>query len=329
MLGNGLDSLKVEASGFRGSTFATSTKKTYRSQATCYTKFCLNFGLVPVPASQETLVTYCAFLARTLSSSSIPGYLNVVRIMHLEAGFKNPLQDNWELSSVQRGISRLLGKPPKQKSPITVAILLDLFRTVEVHAADTAFWAACLVAFFGFLRKSTLLPSNDMFLLGKFISRGDIADLTLSSFNLVIRQSKTIQFGQRVLTLPYVSATDVRLCPVRAVLRHFGVSKLGSSRPLFNYVVSGVEIQFTHAFFVKRLKAGLLQTGNRASDISCHSFRRGGATLGFSIGMSAIDIKLRGDWRSNAYERYLVVSPDQNVKSVRALTVGASRLAAL
>jgi hypothetical protein len=58
-------------------------------------------------------------------------------------------------------------------------------------------------------------------------------------------------------------------------------------------------------------------------------FSEGGATLGFSIGMSAIDIKLRGDWRSNAYERYLVVSPDQNVQSVRALTVGASRLAAL
>ena len=140
MLGSGLDSLKQEAGRFRSMTFAASTKKTYRSQAVCFTKYCLNFGLVPVPATQETLVTYCAYLARTLSSSSIPAYLNVVRLMHIEAGFPNPLHDNWELSSMQRGISRLLGRPPKQKSPITVKILLDLLSTIENHSADYSFW---------------------------------------------------------------------------------------------------------------------------------------------------------------------------------------------
>jgi hypothetical protein len=82
-----------------------------------------------------------------------------------------------------------------------------------------------------------------------------------------------------------------------------------------------------HAYFVSHLRAGLVKTGHRASDISCHSFRRGGATLGFSIGMSAIDIKLRGDWRSNAYVRYLVVSPRETMNSVSALTHGASQLA--
>ena len=132
-----------------------------------------------------------------------------------------------------------------------------------------------------------------------------------------------------MLTLPYVTCEETRLCPVRALLKHMGTSKLSPAKPLFNYVTSGVEVGFTHAFFVKRLKAGLLSTGHRASEISCHSFRRGGATLGFSIGMSAIDIKLRGDWRSNAYERYLVVSPAENIQSIHALTVAAARIAAV
>ena len=329
LLGNELISLKDEASRFRSSTFAATTKKTYRSQALCYTRFCLNFGLVPVPAVQETLITYCAFLARTLSASSIPAYLNVVRLMHIESGYPNPLLNNWELTSVQRGITRQLGKPPKQKSPITVPILLDLYNTVENTPADAAFWAACLIAFFGFLRKSTLLPSSDLLLLKKYIARSDVINLTLSSFKILIKQSKTIQFGQRVLTLPYVSCADPRLCPVRALLRHVGLSKLSSDKPLFNFVVLGVEKSFTHAFFIKRLKSGLICTGNKASEFSCHSFRRGGATLGFSLGLSAIDIKLRGDWRSNAYERYLVVSPDDSSKSIHTLTEGASRLACL
>jgi hypothetical protein len=138
---------------------------------------------------------------------------------------------------------------------------------------------------------------------GKFIDRSDVTDMTLSSFTLVIRQSKTIQFGQRQLTLPYVASHDVRPCPIRATLRHFGCSKLPGSDPLFDFVQSGVHMPFSHAFFIKRLKSGLQQTGNKSSSISCHSFLWGGATLAFSVDMSAIDIKLHGDWKSNAFEK--------------------------
>jgi hypothetical protein len=102
----------------------------------------LNFGIRPVQAAQETLVTYCSYLARTLSANSIPAYLNVIRLLHIEAGFSNPLQNNWEVSSIQKGISRLTGKPPVQKSPVTVKILLDLYSTLDGSSADIAFGAA-------------------------------------------------------------------------------------------------------------------------------------------------------------------------------------------
>jgi integrase len=326
-VGPELTSLRREAYAFRNAAYAATTKKTYKSQSSCYVKFCLSYGLIPVPASQETLISYCAFLARTLSANSVPGYLNVIRLMHLEAGFKNPLLDNWELSSIQKGISRLLGKPPVQKSPITVKILLDIFQTVSNHPSDVAFWAACLIAFYGFLRKSTLLPSSELMSAGKFIARGDVVDLTLSSFSLLIKKIKTIQFGQRLLTLHYVSSSDIRQCPVRAVMKHLAVSKLSSTAPLFDFLQDGSQVSFSHALFIKRLKSGLLRSGNKASNISCHSFRRGGATLAFSVGMSAIDIKLRGDWKSNAFERYVTVAPESSLASVRTLTSGASVIA--
>jgi integrase len=327
VLGEEFQSLRAEAYAYRNAAYATSTKRCYKSQMNCYFKFCFSHGVTPVPASQDTLVSYCAFLARSLSANSIPGYLNVVRVLHLDAGFANPLSNNWELSSVQKGISRLLGKPPVQKSPVTVVILLELYKTLTDCAADNAFWAACLVAFFGFLRKSTLLPTTDMLVSGRFISRGDIVNITLSSFSMIVKQSKTNQFGQRILSLPYIASTDARICPVRAVLKHLGSSSLPATTPLFNFVQSGLQVAFTHAFFVKRLKSGLLQTGNDASSISCHSFRRGGATLAFAVGMSAIDIKLRGDWKSNAFERYVVVSPESASHSISVLTRGAEQIA--
>jgi hypothetical protein len=326
MLGDDLAKLRSEANAFRGAAFATSTKRTYRSQANCYFKFCSSYGLVPLPVSQETLVIYSAFLARSLSASSIPAYLNVVRLLHLEAGFMNPLTDNWEVKSIQKGISRLLGKPPKQKSPVTIEVLLDLYKTVLDTPADIAFWIVCLISFYGFLRKSTVLPSADLLSVGKYIARADLINLTLGSFSIVIKQSKTIQFGQRQLVLPFVSSPDCRLCPVKAMLRHLGTSKIGLSRPLFNYVQSGVEMPFTHLVFVNRLKSGLRATGHQASDISCHSFRRGGASLAFALGLSAIDIKLRGDWRSNAFEKYLFVTPEANFAAIRTLVNGAASM---
>ena len=43
--------------------------------------------------------------------------------------------------------------------------------------------------------------------------------------------------------------------------------------------------------------------------------------------MSAIDIKLREDWKSNAYEKYIVVASDSASPSVSALTSGAEKIA--
>jgi hypothetical protein len=45
------------------------------------------------------------------------------------------------------------------------------------------------------------------------------------------------------------------------------------------------------------------------------------------VGMSAIDIKLRGDWKSNAFEKYLVVAPETSFASIISLTSGASEIA--
>ena len=39
-----------------------------------------------------------------------------------------------------------------------------------------------------------------------------------------------------------------------------------------------------------------------------HSFRRGGATLAFKAGAPTDLIKTQGDWKSEAYQKYIEVS---------------------
>jgi hypothetical protein len=147
---DGLLTLRSEARRYRGAAYAETTKRTYKTQVNSYIKFCLKYSFVPVPATQGTLSLYMAFLAKTLAASSIPGYMNAIRLLHLEGFFSNPIAGNWELGLMKKGICRLKGRPPKQKAPITVQVLVTLYRTLSDTPLDRAFWAAALVAFYVF-----------------------------------------------------------------------------------------------------------------------------------------------------------------------------------
>ena len=92
-MGSRLNVLLSQAASYKDMAFAQSTMKTYKCQTNCYLNFCLDYGLQPAPASQSTLCSYVAFLGNNLSPSSIKGYLNAVRLLHLEGGFANPMTE--------------------------------------------------------------------------------------------------------------------------------------------------------------------------------------------------------------------------------------------
>jgi hypothetical protein len=316
-----------EVQSFKKNAFALATQKTYKSQLSSFLQFCLEFKCSPLPVSQSTLLCYTAYLARRLLPTSIPNYLNVIRLLHLESGYPNPLEGNFELCLLKKGINRRLGVPPKQKLPLTVSILrrLHVFLSLD-KPSDLAFWAACVIGFLGFMRKSTLLPLNAKVELEKILLRDDISGLDLSSFVLTVRRSKVIQFGQRVHTIPFALSPDSVLCPVRSLLSHFGASPLGGRRPLFNYMEKGREVWFSQSAFVVRLSALLRVAGYKASEYSAHSLRRGGASMAFDLGLSPLQIKMRGDWSSDAFERYVHISSSSAMVVAQSLSAGVVAL---
>ena len=299
-----------------------------RTQFLC---FCLYFGRCPVPATKETVIGYMVFLARTLNPSSIPSYMNIIKLLHDETGLPNPLAI-WELTMVKRGINRCLGRPPRQKLPITLEILTRIHDTLALSTNSAlAFWAACLIAFFGFLRKSTLLPkSSKPSDTQKAILLSDVdVKQDRSAIVITIRHSKTIQFGQRRLTLPFVAVPGSHLCPVEAIVsmlaRLKGAQGLPSGQPLFSYVSpEKVAQHLTHTTFSEMLRSALRSSGINPAEYSGHSFRRGGCSHAFALGMPAALVKLRGDWRSNAYERYVSITASCHEAMAKALALSAS-----
>lgn len=317
--------LDQDVQWYRSNSFAASTAKTYSAQLTSYLSFCDQLLIKPVPISQTDLGRYIAFLSRRLSFSSVRQYLNVVRLLHLDAGLKNPLENNWYVTSILKGVRRVKGDKPSQKFPITLEILRDIFLHLNLYdALDRCFWAACLVGFFSFFRKSNLLiKSHILFDPSRHLCAGDV-QFTPEGAILKVRWSKVIQFRERTLYIPLPKIPNSPFCPSAALLMvTLGNQPCPRPVPLFRYHFGGADnVPLTHSQFTQKLHASLSACGIQAAKYSGHSFRRGGATFALQCGLPINLIKLQGDWSSNACERYL--EPSLQLRKQVANTMGSS-----
>jgi len=117
-----------------------------------------------------------------------------IGILVTASHFKKCSQSNW-------GLRRILGDAREQKLPITPDILRRICPLLSADV-DSGFWAAILIGFYTFSRKSNLVPKSAQdYDFSKNLSR---SDFFIRSWGLVIfvRWSKTIQFKQRRLLIP-------------------------------------------------------------------------------------------------------------------------------
>ena len=122
-----------------------------------------------------TLLRYVTFLSCTLSPSSIPNYLNIVRLIYLQYGYPNPLENEllkFQYSLLIRGIKRASNKAAtRPKLPITPSVLKEIRKQLTLtDSFDATFWAACLVAFYSFLEKLIYSRSQKISLMNVYIS---------------------------------------------------------------------------------------------------------------------------------------------------------------
>ena len=282
-----------------------------------------------MPCSSHNLLRYVVFLARTLATSSIACYLNVVRILHLQCGLPNPLQDplfKFQKELLMRGIKRLHSNVVRQKLPITPDILHKLHGQLDLtNSLDATFWATCVIAFFSFFRKSNLLiASANSFDPLKHLRMCDIRVYNWGLM-LVVRWSKTIQYRNRTLLVPVPKIDHSKLCPHRAIVHTFKLLAAHDSAKLRNgpafVYTSGDQVKpLTYTTFTTKLKKLLEQCGFDSSQYSGHSFRRGGATFALNCGVPGHYIKLQGDWLSNAYERYLDTSLQYKIIAINMMS---------
>ena len=276
-------------------------------------------GYAPVPASSVTICRYAAFLARTIKYNSVKQYLNIIRLLHNEWGLINPLKDNFQLSCIMKGIRRHLGDSVVRKKPITPDMLKNILVHLDMTSSlDTTVWAVCLTMFYGLLRRSNvLLNSASQFDTTKHLRRRDILFFPWGLM-LHIRWSKVIQFQSRTFDIPFPRLKNNALCPVQAIFK-YQQQTLGAdiNSPAFMYRVNNKQTVLTSDTFIGRVRHCLSLCNVTPTDIATHSFRRGGASFCYSVGLSPDCIKLLGDWRSTCYQSYIENDVNSRFKIVK------------
>lgn len=164
-------------------------------------------------------------------------------------------------------------------------------------------WAACCLAFFGFLRcGESTVPSQTEYDKEEHLSLRDIAvdsRLAPSVVIVTIKQSKTDLFRQGVKL--HLGKTSTDICPVCAILPYLA-ARGAKHGPLF-ILDDGTFL--TQQKFAAMVTLTLRRAGIDDKQYATHSFRIGAAMTAKGAGISDVHIKMLGRWKSNVYQVYV------------------------
>lgn len=268
---------------------------------------------------ENSLCSFCAYLAdNKLKHQTIKCYLSGLRYTQIAAGLHDPFGPKKDMPRLEyllrgiKGVQARNGVSPRPRMPITPLImskLLEFWDKPPLTHNVRMLWAACCLAFFGFLRIGEMtVPDGVSFNQQDHLSIGDISfdrSKNPSILFVVIKHSKTDPFRKGVtLTL---GKTSNRLCPVIAMAAYLAERGL-SQGPLFR-LQNGTAL--SRSIFVKEVQRGLQAVGLDKSKYNGHSFRIGAATTAAARGIEDSIIQILGRWESTAYLRYIKIPREQ------------------
>ena len=222
------------------------------------------------------------------------------------------------MKPILRRLPRILGDAPVQKLPITPDILLRLHPQFTARS-DSGFWAAMLIGFYTFFRKSNLVPKSEKdFDPAKNLCRHDII---VRPWGLVFAFVGQKQFNSESVScsFPFCSSPTVTLS---GPCMHMNVTFQNSQSPslrLLSCIRKDHDIPITHSTFTDKLRKVLSHAGFPANKFSGHSFHCGGASYAFCCGSPVELISLQGDWSSDAVLLCIAQPLEQRLSVVKLI----------
>jgi hypothetical protein len=312
---------------FQEKALSANTRAVYNTGARCFLSFTAMHNLQPnvgsLPTVTEDLlvyfVTHCASNL-ALTYTTIKSYLCGVRNIYIENKYPNPLsgsngQPLLRLQLVMRGIHK--GHRPghghqlSKRLPITVDILKNICQILR-HGCfgpylDCLMEAACLLAFFAFLRCGELTTSSSSFSPDINLCLEDIQLVyqheTATEFYIYIKVSKTDPFRQGCRV--HIFRHSTAICPIQAMVRYLTVRKPLSADSLSPLFLLPDYSPLSRKSFLHMLDIIMCRLGFNSKLFTGHSFRIGAATSAAKAHVPDHLIQSMGRWKSSCYKTYI------------------------
>ena len=316
---SGLDQLRQDNRFTQSFYYAKASARNVLSHMRQWVCFSLFFGLIILPARSEDLVLFAELMALSSGYDHIKAVIGSIGFLHKNFGLSFP-GESFQLKVTLQSLKRRLAKAPNQALPISPSHLVAMYSYIDINnPQDLAVWCCILVGFFGLLRKKSICPEDDLAKLDpvKILTVRKIAlDKSKGIALLYINFAKTMQFGQRDLTIPLVTSRCKALDPVYHLDLLLSRTQAPLDHPAFSYRNSSGNLAFvSHKLFTTKLKTLLSRAGFSPEKFSGHSLRRGGATFLYKCGASVLEIQSCGDWVSSVFTRYLFLGLEERLHS--------------
>ena len=267
-----------------------------------YVSFCLYYGLNMFPADMLQTCRYLQHLSEFHQNvDSSRQYVGGMRALHEIFGFKPPELDHlYQLTA--SGIKRDKGHMVKQAAPITPHILAEIANMVNIaNQEELAAWMAIILGFYLLFWKSNLvLDRVAAFSPHRQLTRSNYIRMK-DCYVVQVYWSKTIQFHDRCLEIPMLPNPDLWLCPVYWTDLYFTLVPADPLDHAFSIPAPDGNQSLTYVQLTWWLKEWVSRLELDRTLYSLHS----GAQWYAQSGLPHRVVKLLGDWKSAAYERYL------------------------
>ena len=146
---------------------AASTHNSCTAGQKKFIQFCTRLGKLhssgsPCLTATWTLCLFVTFLSGFLQHSSVKVYLSAVRSLNIKESFPDPLLLNcFRLQQGVKGIKHAQGSCSYPHLPITHGLMMVIFKSLDLAVPNHCmFWAACNLAYFGFLQSAEFRVPN-------------------------------------------------------------------------------------------------------------------------------------------------------------------------
>ena len=312
--------LRVESCALRERGLARGTWANKVSHLNSYIDFATYFGVKDFPVQLGVLLRFIALLSR--GSHAYNSASNIIGSIKSFAAVLDPgstkVFDAILVSASLKGLKAQLSRPVHQKLPVSVEHMTKFYSALDLRKEKhLSCWCAMLLAFFGCLRLSNLVPTSlSQFDPLKHLKRDDVV-ISDNVMLVFFKWAKTNQNSGKVSWIPISPVSDPRFNIIVHFENLLNSVKAPKSAPLFSY---GKDVFHTRYSLVRLLNVCLSQAGLASADYSWHSFRRGAAVFAFELGLADSAVQLLGDWSSSAFKNYLEFSFLKKVSVAEAIS---------